>query len=106
ERTCQCTVSRTCCGRRSPRGGSSGSIRTRPSSVSTARQPTSSFHSSCQAVHRRSPGATSVSCTSERGPADEGLELEEELTELDGLRVLGVHAGHDSFVLCLYLVLD
>ncbi len=43
----------------SPRGGSSGSITTSPSAVSTATQPTFSRHSSCQAVHRRRPGATS-----------------------------------------------
>src|SRR5690242_10345087 len=104
ERAWKKTVSSTCAGRRSPRGGSSGSIRTRPSSVSTARQPTFSPHSSCRAAQRRSPGATSVTAISERGPADKWLELEQQLSELDGGRVLGVHSAHDALDLRLHLV--
>src|SRR5262249_46613876 len=104
ERAWKKSVSRTCFGRRSPRGGSSGSIRTSPSSVSTARQPTSSCHSSCQAVQRRSPGATSKRGMSERRPTDERLELEQQLTELDGLGVLGVDAAYDSLDVRLHLV--
>src|SRR6266705_3598411 len=40
----------------------------------------------------------------ERRPADERLELEEELPELDGLRVLGVDAAHDSLYVRLHFV--
>src|SRR5690242_5165452 len=104
ERVCQWIVSRTCSGGGSSVGGSSGSMSTSPSSVSTARQPTSSSHSSCGAVHRRSPGAISVSATSERRPADERLELEEQLSELDGLSILCVDAAHDALDVRLHLV--
>src|SRR5487761_1618872 len=56
----------TSAGERTSGGGSSGSMRTSPSGVSTATEPTSCRHSGCQADQRRSPGAT---CSSLLMPA-------------------------------------
>src|SRR2546423_5704139 len=42
--------------------------------------------------------------SSQRGPADQWLELEEHLPELDRLRVLGMHTANDSLHVRFHLV--
>src|SRR5207248_10373743 len=71
---------------------------------------TASIPSSCSAritrtaISPRFATRTRANIALDRGPHGERLELEEELPELDGLRVLGVDGTHDSLDVRLHLV--